>query len=56
VNNAPTDIAAPGDRVIEGVNSEAGFHSVGDGVSDDAPGGHVAVSRSQRNTFIWRLS
>ena len=56
VNNAPTDIAAPGDSVIEGVNSEAGFHSVGDGVSDDAPGGHVAVSRSQRNTFIWRLS
>ena len=45
VNNASTDIAAPGDRVIEGVNSEAGFHSVGDGVSDDAPGGHVFTGK-----------
>ena len=28
VNNAPTDIAAPGDSVIEGVNSETGFHPI----------------------------
>jgi hypothetical protein len=28
VNNASIHIAAPGDSVIEGVNSETGFHPI----------------------------
>ncbi len=41
MDDAPGDIPASCDSVTEGINGEAGFHPVSNGISNNAPGEHV---------------
>lgn len=54
VQDAPGDLTATRDGVADGIDGELRGHPVADRVADDAVGEHMAVSRSQRNTFSWR--
>ena len=52
MRHASAHVTTPGHGHLEGIDSQPGLHPRTDRIADDARRVGVAVSRSQRNTFI----